>query len=303
MSKRNTSLFLSVFFASMTAWGWGAVGHRATGHIADAFLTPQARAGIARYLGRDTLADATVWADEIRSDDRFKHAAAYHFEGVPDGVDYITYLQGRTRQQIQTGSLMPGIARAYQVLADARSSEAQKSDAFKFLIHFIGDLHQPLHSGRESDKGGNTIKVNWFGRDSNLHSVWDTGLILTGHSDLFQNQPQNADYGLLYARFLINRYRGVGLRPNTGLTETWLNESIQARARVYDRRAQADQASYQRDSLPVIDSRAYEAGLRIAETLNRVFANGPMNSGDVLLFQKIERITGPLNAIIFLQRR
>lgn len=301
---KQTGLFLTSFFCAVAAWGWGAVGHRATGFIAEANLTPQARAAIQRYVGDANLAEIANWADYLRGNDQYKHASPYHYESVPDGKTFLQDLSSKNRQQIQTGSLVPAIFRAKTVLRDSRASDEEKAISLKFLVHFIGDLHQPLHSGRPEDRGGNSVKVVWFGRPSNLHSVWDTGLIMTGHADLFAGQPSNADYGLIYARWLLQRYRNIRPRVETmGQVERWLNESIYARTRAYDRRVHTDPERYQDEVLPAVDSRVYEAGHRLAEVLNRIFANHPLPPSDMTFYRQIERITGPLMKIIFLHPR
>lgn len=296
--------FALVFLAGSVSWGWGFVAHRTTGYVADAFLTPQARQAVQSLLQGRTLAEAAEWADTLRSDQSFKHISKYHYESIPDRVTYLDDLRHKTPEKRKEGGVVAAILMAEQTLQSNTAAPIQKQMALKFLVHFIGDLHQPMHTGRDTDAGGNAIKMPWFGRDSNLHSVWDTGMLLTGHADLFNGQPANADYGVLYSRWLLQKYRGVfPPAASAGNLQAWLNESMVVRVRAYDNRMQSNQTAYQNDNLPFFDQRVYFAGLRVAETLNRIFMNQPMSQADVQLTAQVEQIAGMLPTFITLGQR
>lgn len=296
--------FALVFLAGSVSWGWGFVGHRTTGYVADAFLSPQARQATQALLQGRSLAEAAEWPDTLRSDPNFKHVSKYHFEGVPDRVTYLDDLRHKPPEKRAEGGVMTAILFAETQLQDPKVDPAQKSMSLKFLIHFIGDLHQPMHTGRAEDFGGNAIKFPWFGQDSNLHSVWDTGMLLTGHADLFKGQPANADYAVIYARWLLQQMRSRLPNPQSiGRLESWLGESMAARVPAYDPRMTGAQDAYQRDNLPIFDERVYFAGLRIAETLNRLFANQPMSAFDSQLLSQVQQISGLLPTFITLGPR
>lgn len=289
-------LLSSILLSSSLGWGWGMVGHRATGYIAEGWLTPAARQEVNRLLQGVRLADIASWADTLRTDSGMGHISWYHFEKMDDGVTYLNYLQQMPAPQRQKGGVIEAILVAQSMLENPSTPDADKAVALKLLVHFIGDLHQPLHTGRPEDKGGVTIPVTWFGQKVSLHKVWDSGMILSGHGDLFANLAVNADYALPYAQWLVKRYQGVTMPANTRWnTESWLVESLNARPAAYQ--PMTDQMQYQNNNLQTVDSRIYAAGLRIADVLNRIFA-GQRSPVDIGLYNRIEQIVGRLENII-----
>lgn len=305
MGGRKSSLsgVLLMLLMTSNAWGWGQVGHRASAHIAQAYLTPHSQSIVRELTQNRPLADISTWADQLRSSKDFKHTASYHFEGVPAGVSYLDHLRRLPRDKVEQGGVLQGVLVAERQLENPQSTRAEQEAALRFLVHFIADLHQPMHSGRPEDRGGNAIRVNWFGYSGTLHSVWDTGILLEGHADIFKGRFEN-DQSLLYARRLMDRYRGryphESTRDNPG---AWLMESIQSREPAYDRDYEQNQVRYLEKFLETADARVYLAGLRTADVLNRIFANVPAPHSQQDLVKAIESIIGRLEQIITLGPR
>lgn len=159
------------------AHAWGKLGHRVVGAYADQRLNPAARAEVLRLLaGEDepTLAGVANWADEIRDGPQArKETSRWHYVNFArDGCDYSA---GRF---CKGGACVVGaIERFSAELADPARSDAERRDALKFLAHFVGDIHQPLHAGYADDRGGNSFQINYKTKGSNLHSVWDSLII------------------------------------------------------------------------------------------------------------------------------
>jgi hypothetical protein len=159
---------------------WGAIGHRVVARIAWARMTPAARTEAATLLdgGQDAFVTAGTWADEVRS--TRPETYNWHFVDIP--ADQPRYDAKRDCPPTEKGDcVIAEIARAQIELVEAGRSIPLKGEALKFLIHFVGDLHQPLHAIDNHDRGGNDVKVAALrgeeGRATNLHSAWDTGLI------------------------------------------------------------------------------------------------------------------------------
>jgi hypothetical protein len=167
---------------------WGVVGHRVVARIAWALMTPAARSQAATLLevqadlipktGQDAFVTSATWADEVRSNR--PETSNWHFVDVP--VDQLRYDAKRDCPPTEKGDcVIAEIARAQVDLVESGRSVALKGEALKFLIHFVGDLHQPLHAVDNHDRGGNDVKVAALrgdeGRATNLHAAWDTGLI------------------------------------------------------------------------------------------------------------------------------
>lgn len=169
-------LGLLIWLAAMPVWAWSGPGHELVAQLAEAQLQPSTRAAALALLqdeGHDSLADVARWADEVRDERAYRWSAPLHFVNhAPGSCDY------RPARHCADGACVIGaVERFRSELADHRLPLARRREALKFLVHFVGDLHQPLHAGFASDKGGNTYQVNVDGEGSNLHRVWDYFLL------------------------------------------------------------------------------------------------------------------------------
>jgi nuclease S1 len=177
--------FLSIplLLALLALWpapaqAWSAAGHRIVGHLAAAELTPDARAEVARLLAGEpdpTLAGVSDWADRLRGENgpRGKATAPWHYVNYASGTCDFDPARDCPRGDCVVGA----INRNFLVLSDRRRPLLERRDALKFLVHFVGDVHQPLHSNPRRDRGGNDYQVNYKGRGTNLHAVWDHTLL------------------------------------------------------------------------------------------------------------------------------
>jgi hypothetical protein len=187
MSSRalsNLLLAAILLFSATNAFAWGADGHRLVCGLALHSLSEKGRAfvretlAMGKYLdgnGDDDFAEACVWPDKAKYAD-FKGTYEEHFINVPKSEDSVDF----ARDCAAMDCIAVGIQRSLTWLARPASGEreqARKAASLRFLGHFIGDLHQPLHVSNAEDWGGNKIKVKWFGEDSNLHAVWDVGIL------------------------------------------------------------------------------------------------------------------------------
>ena len=150
---------------------WGPTGHRATGKIAENHLTKKAKKKIDKLLNGESLAFVSTYADQIKSDRKYSNYYTWHYVNMPLDTKY------EDSEKNPTGDIITGINKCIEVLKSETSSNEDKAFFLKMLVHFLGDLHQPMHVGRSEDKGGNTIQVQWFGKGTNLHSVWDSKMI------------------------------------------------------------------------------------------------------------------------------
>lgn len=157
---------------------WGAQGHHVVARVAWALMTPAARATASLLLGggQTEFITAATWADEVRQDR--PETYRWHFVNIPPGGRYDAARDCRSTEQ--GDCIIAAIARARAELVDPLRSAALKAESVKFLAHFVGDLHQPLHTIDAHDRGGNDVAVAALrpeGRATNLHAAWDTGLI------------------------------------------------------------------------------------------------------------------------------
>jgi len=245
---------LALFASSLPALAWGPIGHRAVGQIAEERLSAKAQQAVHGLLGDESLAEASLWADQIRSDDQWRVSSPWHYVNIPDGQTY-----NRARRD-RDGDVIEALERFVAVLHFDGSSREDKIAALKFIAHFVGDIHQPLHVGRASDRGGNEIRVSWFGKSSNLHRVWD--------SEVISRQR-------LSPRSLV---RTLESRPSREVEAwrrdspmTWADESMALRPLVYNMRGTGLGRAYLREAGPVVEERLVQAGVRLAAVLDAIF--------------------------------
>ncbi|WP_145205916.1 S1/P1 nuclease [Sphingobium sp. B2] len=252
-------LALALIFGAFTApaQAWGPIGHRVTGAIADDNLSGVARANVKILLGTENLAEAATWPDDMKSDpDDFwqNKANPWHYVTVREGDDY------KVTDAPTEGDAMTALTRFTATLRDPQASADHKRLALRFIVHIIGDLHQPLHAGGGNDRGGNDFKVTWFGRPSNLHSVWDSAMI----------EQRSLSYLELAGWLSRSITPAQVVAWNERDPSVWLHESIALRKTIYptDTNLSWDYAYRHRAEL---DDRLKRAGIRIAAYLNWVF--------------------------------
>lgn len=270
-TTRNRPWAAALLGALLLPWGqlqaWGNDGHRIVAEIARKNLTSTAAAGVnALLLGDDetyrTLAGAALWADHIKSDvDR-----TWHYINLPKNARKKHIVQACGRPD---WCVTQAINHFHRLLA-SETDVREKREALKYLVHFVGDLHQPLHAGNHRDAGGNAIRVAFFGRKYrsdrvpyNLHVVWDTSIIRR------EIRRKHTDW-LRYADALAAAVTVAQRREWTGTTpEDWTLESSRlAHATAYTARESVE-GSYYESSVRVIETQLQRAGIRLAMLLNR----------------------------------
>jgi len=158
---------------SARATGWGATGHQVTAGIGQTLLTDNTASQVSDILDGQALADVATWADTIKYSAGYTWSAQLHYVDTPDWVCNFKKSRDCSDSRCVVGALYNYTDR----LGDASLPDKQIQEALKFLTHFAGDIHQPLHVGFVGDEGGNSITGKYDGKSTNLHSIWDTSLI------------------------------------------------------------------------------------------------------------------------------
>jgi hypothetical protein len=250
-------LFLGVAsFATNTSPFWGQTGHRVVGEIAYSHLTKKAKKNLEKLLKGEGLAIISTYADEIKSDNAYRKFSAWHYVNFKEGEAY------ETGEKNPKGDLIQGIKECQKIISNPASSEEDKVFYVKMLVHLIGDLHQPLHTGRAEDRGGNAIKVNWFRGKTNLHAVWDSKMI-ESYNMTYSELSTNLDY--------FSKNQKVAIQKGTIID--WANESRELAKTVYGS-AKIDQNlsyRYMYDHFSTVKAQLKKGGLRLAKVLNDLF--------------------------------
>ena len=258
----NIKLFLVIsflFFSNIPekkSIFWGKNGHRATGQIAEEYLTKRAKKRINKILKGQSLAFVSTFADEIKSDKQFNAYYSWHYINMDLDETYAT------AEKNPKGDLVTGINSCIAVLKNENSSVEEMEFHLKMLVHLIGDLHQPMHIGRREDKGGNTVKVEWFGRGTNLHSVWDESMI--------------NDWGMSYFE-LANNARYLSKKQvksiEKGSLTDWVDEVHGLTVEVYKSVVEGENLrySYSYKHFGTVRTQLQKGGIRLAKVLNEIF--------------------------------
>ena len=276
-------LFVAAAAASLVpapVFAWGKTGHRVVAAIADTQLSGLARAHVREILGgAESLDEAATWPDEMRSapgDFWQKTATPWHYVTL-NGIAY--------DHAPPEGDALQALDHFRSVLRDPTASLADKQLALRFVVHLVGDLHQPLHVGKCCDKGGNDVKVSWFGKPTNLHAVWDSSLV-------DEEQLSFTELAAKLERHVTNQdvLDWWDLNPRD-----WIRESAEIRDTLYPsvskpakgkkrgRRRAVPELSYAYvyKVTPVMERRLSQAGVRLAAYLNDIFASPQPVTGPV----------------------
>lgn len=264
MSRRFAlTVFVSLLLAAPAAMAWGPLGHRVVAALAWRQLNPTARAAVEKLLHGsqwDSLADVATWPDDIRHMPQYqrlwKRTRRMHY--INFGSSDCDYVPPR---DCRDGDCVVAAIEHYEsILANRRLPEKQRLRALIFVVHFIGDVHQPLHAGYRHDAGGNFYQVQFEGKGSNLHRVWDSGMLRTRH----MNWKQYADF--LAAKGPVTLPASA---PDVAPPVQWAEESCRITRHIYPSGHKIGK-NYVEKELPVADKRLREAGARLAKTLNRI---------------------------------
>lgn len=262
-------LFSGCVLLTLSAHAWGRDGHRITAEIASANLTPEARAAVSELLGAETMAEVSTWADEIRRAPEGEGTAPLHYLNIKQGQLSIDLF----RDARVPGNVLGAIVYYSALLRAPSVSPGNRAKALKFLIHFVGDVHQPMHVSHAEDRGGNGIKVKFFGKASstwegrkfeyNLHGVWDSSLIERDGVS-WQERARRLTAEITGAQ------RAAWIAPDA---VAWARESYaHALERAYDAVSPGDDLgqAYFEANLPVIEERLQQGGIRLAGLLNGI---------------------------------
>jgi nuclease S1 len=295
MNEKRRSICLAVVAMLLllslapSAHAWGPTGHRVVAEIAQRHLTPAAHWKVRQLLGDRTLADVANWPDELRSDPRFDKYKLLHFATVPNGVasyrnavkdpcgDLVVAIDafaaflstGKREALFSVKALTDKSDGTAKGACNPQETDAITPDtALRFLVHLMGDLHQPLHVGG-TDLGGNKVTVDWMDRwKTNLHSTWDDEMV----------DYERLDYSE-YARFLDRASEADAARWLTGDTISYADEAVAMRSKLY---VFPDDPA----TPPVVHKISYKyigahrdrmreqllkGGLRLAGVLNKIF--------------------------------
>ena len=257
------------------ALAWGKTGHRVVAAIAETELSGLARAHVEQILGPgEGLDEAATWPDDMRADPSplwQKQASPWHYVTM-NGVTY--------DHAPPEGDALEALGRFTRTLQDPNASRADKQMALRFVVHLVGDVHQPLHAGKCCDHGANEVKVTWFGKPTNLHAVWDSSIVdeeQLSFTELAAKLERHITPADIIAWSDVNPLDWVteSARLRDGLypTKADLPKLVKGKKRRKGPPPLPDLSfSYVYRFTPLMEQRLSQGGVRLAAYLNAVFA-------------------------------
>jgi hypothetical protein len=258
--------FVFVIFVTIPirAFAWGYDAHRIIAEIAEQFLQPRTAHQVRELLAIEnvtTLAEVSTWADEIRP--QHPETAHWHFVNIPIHASPGEPKEYDANRDCPHGDcVVAKIEEFERVLSDRQKCDRERLEALKYLVHFVGDLHQPLHAANDHDRGGNDVTVTFMGLPTNLHAVWDSGIIAPAV------KGDERSYALQLVRQITPAKRRRWMR---GDVIAWANESHRIAVRtVYGRLRHSGvlPKSYEDSALSIANEQLERAGVRLAVVLN-----------------------------------
>ena len=260
MPKKLLYLLVLIFFP-FRIFAWGRAGHQMVAELAMNRLSDATRAKVERVLNGMTPAKAGTWMDEVRSDPKYRYMAPWHFVNIERGGTY---------KPAPKGDMITALNKAYTELQhrEELTPEQVKFDVL-VLFHLCGDLLQPLHAGYGSDKGGNTYQVQYKGKGTNLHSIWDSRIIE-------KEQIKLADLGT-----------GQKVKGKPVKFMIWLNESRGLLPQVYNLKNRKADDSYLKKNKTTVITQLKDGGLLLADCLETLFGKiSKVSAGSLPLHRK-----------------
>ena len=258
--KKSIILIALICYLPFAGMAWGTEGHRIVGQIAESHLSKKAKRAVLNILGTESMAMVSNWADFVKSDPTYNYMYNWHF---------INFKEGLTEDAVEAYLAKDTATDAYTKinfltagLKDKSTSPDNKVFYLKVLIHLVGDIHQPMHTGRPDDLGGNRVKVLWFNESKNLHQVWDDQLIL------FQ-QLSYTEYAAAINHITKEEKKILQQQP----VSKWVYQSYQLAEKIYSE-TKPDQKldyKYNFNFVATLNQQLLRGGIHLAGLLNEIF--------------------------------
>ncbi len=246
-----------MLFSQVEAGAWGQKGHDIVCEIAQRHLSAKAKKEVARIFDGRSLVYWGNWMDSASRTPEFEYTKSWHYKDIDTSYTY------ETMPPAKDGDVVTAIRAQVAALKSGTLNKEARALALKMLIHFVGDLHCPMHLGHLDDLGGNRRQVQFFGKGSNLHSVFDSGIIEKAHNWSYREWADQIDV----------RCRRKIKERTSGDIDDWGSQTYQVASFIYGRTPKGADLSYDyvSEMAPEIERQLLDGGLRLAGILNEIF--------------------------------
>lgn len=242
---------------TLEAFAWGQKGHDVVAYIAECNLTSRAAKNVTRVLEGHSPVYYANWLDNASHTAEYAHTKTWHYANVDEGFTF------ESMPRLESGDVVKAVNDIAAQLKSKTLSPAEENVALRMLIHLVGDLHCPMHAGRKSDRGGNGVKVIYFGRATNLHSIWDSSLVESAHGWGYTEWQRQID--------ILSKKEKKSVQE--GSVEDWFKQTHAIAESIYAATPEGARLSYDEVAkyTPVIEQQLLHGGLRLAALLNEIY--------------------------------
>lgn len=259
MIKIKISITIATYLLfALNALSWGQKGHDTVAYIAECNLTQAAKDSVSSILDGKSMVYFANWADNACHTEPYAYTRTWHYKNVNEGVNY------KDAKSIKEGDIVTALNKEIAVLGSKSATEEEKWLALVLTTHFLGDIHQPLHLGRATDRGGNYYNIKFFNSGSNLHKVWDEKLPEAAHKWSHTE----------WQRYIDNAPAdSVSAYLEGGTPDKWAEETHSIAVKIYDATPEGHNVNYDyiAEWTPTIELQLLKGGLRLADLLNGIF--------------------------------
>lgn len=255
--KRILTFTAAVAMIVPSLFAWGQKGHDVVAEIARRHLTPVTRATLDSLLQNRSIVYWSNWMDNASHTPKFDYSKTWHYKNVDADKTY------DSMPEHSKGNVVTALVRQTGILVDPSQTVTERDVALKMVIHLVGDIHQPMHLGHETDLGGNKWKVKFFDTDTQLHGVWDSRLLEAGHKWSYSEWADQID-------ILPLEKESAWI---AGSFDDWGRETYTIASMIYDATPQGSKISYDyiADWTPIVEMQLLKGGLRLAHLLNTIY--------------------------------
>ena len=267
--RKTVITLLSIFMLmnATAAFAWGPMGHDVVAAIAEQHLTPKAKKNISKILDGKSIVYYSSWMDSIQNspywENGYNKTKTWHYANVDKGLTY------QTMPKNPDGDVVTGLEFLTKELMENfdNLTDSTKADYVKMIVHMVGDLHCPMHAGRLSDRGGNGMKVRWFGQNTSLHSLWDSKIVESARKWNYSEWVEQLD----------RTDKKFKKSVMCGTYEEWFVDTVEGAASIYEyvenMGVENPNLSYKYvyEFSPLLEDRLLVGGYRLAYVLNMIF--------------------------------
>ncbi len=266
---KNLFTAAMVLGSALSAFSWGQKGHDTVAYIAEQHLTPTTLKAVENLLDGKSIVYYANWMDNASNTPEYAYSKTWHYKNVDPDETF------ENAPLWKDGDVVTALNQQIEILNDPSKSDEERALALKMVVHFVGDIHQPMHIGRRNDRGGNQWSVKYFKSPSNLHSVWDSKLVESAHKWSYTEWQKQIDRASETQQLEIIK---------DGTPEKWGKECHEISKEIYATTPQDTniEYSYIAKWTPVIESQFLKGGLRLADVLNSIFDETYQQSNKVV---------------------